>query len=192
MLVLLISSSAMLKQSALAQKNATTATTIAPSPITTKTTNNFLTYENPTIGINIQYPADWIKNATSQGVTFILAAKNNSNPDQFWAKLDAFNVPGFPLNMPLKAMADGVLNGYKRSLPNFQLESYTNTTLGGNPAVKIVYMFTNSKEGNLKATDIGTIKNNRLYVIQYYVESAKYQNYLPILQKIVDSFTIKK
>lgn len=81
----------MLKQSALAQKNATTATTIAPSPITTKTTNNFLTYENPTIGINIQYPADWIKNATSQGVTFILAAKNNSsNPEQFWAKLDAY------------------------------------------------------------------------------------------------------
>jgi hypothetical protein len=183
----------MLKQSALAQKNATTATTIAPSHVATKTTNNFLTYENPTIGINMEYPPDWIKNVTSQGVTFILPLKNNSsNPEQFLAKLDAFNVPGFPPNMPLKAMADGVLNGYKRSLPNFQLESYTNTTLGGNPGVKIVYMFTNSKEGNLKATDIATIKNNGLYVIQYYVQSPKYQNYLPILQKIAGSFTIKK
>ena len=193
MVVLLMSSSSMLKQSALAQKNATTTTTIKPSPISTKLASNFLTYENPAVGIKVQYPSDWLKNATGQGVIFVLPSRNNiSNPEQFLARLEAYNVPSFPPNIPLKTMADGVLNGYKRTLPNFQLESYTNTTLAGSPAVKIIYTFMNSKEGNVKATDIGTIKNNRLYVIQYYVEAAKYQNYLPILQKIVDSFSITK
>ena len=186
MVVLLMSSSSMLKQSALAQKNATTTTTIKPSPISTKPASNFLTYENPAVGIKVQYPSDWLKNATGQGVIFVLPNRNNtSNPEQFLARLDAYNAPSFPPTIPLKTMADGVLNGYKMTLLNFQLESYTNATLAGSPAVKIIYTFINSKGGNVKATDIGTIKNNRLYVIQYYVEAAKYQNYLPILQRIV-------
>jgi hypothetical protein len=195
MVVLLMSSSSILKQSALAQKNANTTNKPSPSPstISTKPTGNFLTYENPAIGIKVQYPSDWLKNATGQGVIFVLPNRNNtSNPEQFLARLEAYNVPSVPPTIPLKTMADGVLNGYKRTLLNFQLESYTNATLAGSPAVKIIYTFINSKGGNLKATDIGTIKNNRLYVIQYYVEAAKYQNYLPILQRIVDSFTITK
>ncbi|MGB8032749.1 MAG: PsbP-related protein [Nitrososphaeraceae archaeon] len=196
MVVLLMSSSSTLKQSALAQKNATTTIKPSPPPISTKPTGNFLTYENPAIGIKVQYPSDWLKNATSQGVIFVLPNRNNtSNPEQFLAKLDAYNVPSFPSNIPLKTMADGVINGYKRTLPNFQLESYTNTTLAGNPAIKIIYTFMNSKGDNVKAADIGTIKNNRLYVIQYYIPTkypTKYQNYLPMLQKIVDSFTITK
>ena len=195
MVVLLMSSSSILKQSALAQKNANTTNKPSPSPstISAKPTGNFLTYENPAIGIKVQYPSDWLKNATGQGVIFVLPNRNNtSNPEQFLARLDAYNAPSFPPTIPLKTMADGVLNGYKRTLLNFQLESYTNATLAGSPAVKIIYTFINSKGGNLKATDIGTIKNNRLYVIQYYVEAAKYQNYLPILQRIVDSFTITK
>ena len=195
MVVLLMSSSSILKQSALAQKNANTTNKPSPSPstISTKPTGNFLTYENPAIGIKVQYPSDWLKNATGQGVIFVLPNRNNtSNPEQFLARLEAYNVPSVPPTIPLKTMADGVLNGYKRTLLNFQLESYTNATLAGSPAVKIIYTFINSKGGNVRATNIGTIKNNRLYVIQYYVEAAKYQNYLPILQRIVDSFTITK
>jgi hypothetical protein len=196
--LLMMSSTSTLKQLALAQKNATTIPASSPSPpiTTTKPTSNFLIYENPAIGIKMKYPFDWLKDATRQGVTFVLPTRNNnssSNPEQlFLARLDTYSVPGFPPNISLKTMADGVINGYKRTLPNFQLESYTNTTLAGSPAVKIIYTFIISKEGSLKATDIGTIKNNRLYVIQYYVPSAKYQNYLPILRKIVDSFTITK
>lgn len=193
--VLLLSSSTMSKQlAALTQKNNATLDHLQNNnPIkTTSNNNNLLLYENPILGIKMQYPSNWLKNATGQGVTFVLPIESSNNLGTFLAKVDVTIITGFPPNMPLKAMADGVLNGYKRSLPNFQLESYMNTTLAGNPAAKIVYMFTDSKGGNLTATDIGAIKNNRLYVVQYVVPSPRYQSYLSILQKMTDSFTIIK
>jgi len=203
MTAMLLYLSTLSKQSALvsAYSNAAALPNSQSSPAKTTTTNNtnFLTYQNPTSGIKIQYPSDWLKEAAAgTGVTFVLPAgnnnnSNNSNPEQFLAKLNTTAIAGFPPNVPLKGMADGVLNGYKHFLPNFQLESYMNTTLGGSPAVKIVYRFTDSRHGgDFKASDTATIKANRLYVIQYYVQSSKYQSYLPTLQKMLDSFEITK
>lgn len=181
---------------ALTQKRVTPASTTTLShnqnnnSVETTSNSDFLIYENSTFGIKIQYPSDWLKNTTDQGVTFVLPVeRNSSNPENFLAKLDATTISRVPATASLKGLADGVINGYRKSLPNFQLESYTNTTAGGSPAVKIVYMFTGYKDGNLKATDIATIKNSRLYIIQYYVQS-KNQNYMPMLQKMVESFTI--
>lgn len=172
--------------------NTTLSHTLNNNSVETTSNSDFLIYENSTFGIKIQYPSDWLKNTTDQGVTFVLPAeRNSSNPENFLAKLDATTIARVPATASLKGLAGGVLDGYRKSLPNFQLESYANTTAGGSPAVKIVYMFTGYKDGNLKATDIATIKNSRLYIIQYYVQS-KYQNYMPMLQKMVESFTIIK
>ena len=199
MTAMLLSLSTLPKQSALVSAYSNAAalpnSQSGPAKPTTTTNNtNFLTYQNLTSGIKIQYPSDWLKEAAAgTGVTFILPAGNNSNPEQFLAKLNTTAIAGFPPNVPLKGMADGVLNGYKHFLPNFQLESYMNTTLGGSPAVKIVYRFTDPRNGgDFKASDTATIKANRLYVIQYYVQSSKYQSYLPTLQKMLDSFEITK
>ena len=199
MTAMLLSLSTLPKQSALVSAYSNAAalpnSQSGPAKPTTTTNNtNFLTYQNLTSGIKIQYPSDWLKEgAAGTGVTFILPAGNNSNPEQFLAKLNTTAIAGFPPNVPLKGMADGVLNGYKHFLPNFQLESYMNTTLGGSPAVKIVYRFTDPRHGgDFKASDTATIKDSRLYVIQYYVQSSKYQSYLPTLQKMLDSFEITK
>lgn len=208
MTAMLLSLSTLPKQSALvyALANTTALPNSQSSPAKTTTTTtanntNFLTYQNPISGIKIQYPSGWLKEAAAgTGVTFVLPAgknnnnnSNNSTPEQFLAKLNTTAIAGFPPNVPLKGMADGVLNGYKHLLPNFQLESYMNTTLGGSPAVKIVYMFTDPRHGgDFKASDTATIKGNRLYVIQYYVQSSKYQSYLPTLQKMLDSFEVTK
>ena len=98
---------------------------------------------------------------------------------------------GFPPNVPLKAMADRVVDGYRYFLRNFQIESYANSTLGGNNAIKIVYRYADPiNNSSFAATDIAAIKNDRLYVIQYYAQLPRIQSYLPTLQKMVDSFQI--
>ena len=110
------------------------------------------------------------------------------------AKLNLTIIAGIPPNAPIKALADRIIGSYWQFLHNFQIQWYTNTTLGANNnnAIKIAYSFTDPKNINFNATDIATIKNDRLYVIQhYYAQSAKYQGYLPILQKMVDSFQIR-
>ena len=196
-------------QVAVAQRNSTSIGTISnsnsvsPSNSTTGTTNiststKFITYENSTWGIKIQYPSSWAKQTTDKGVTFIVLSNGtNTNSDknlqQFLAKLNITSISGIPPNAPIKALADRIIGSYRQFLHDFQIQSYTNTTLGGNNnnAIKIVYSFTDPKKVNFNATDIATIKSDRLYVIQYYAQSPKYQSYLPLLQKMVDSFQIR-
>jgi len=187
-------------QIALAQGNSTSPATSSniqsASPSnrtgTDAAESNFLVYENSTFGMKLQYPSNWAKQTAGQAATFVLLGSGENNPEQFLAKLNVTGIMGFPPNVPLKAMADRVVDGYRHFLSNFQIESYTNTTLGGNNAIKIVYTYTDSKNTNIKATDIATVNNDRLYVIQYYAESPKYQTYLPTLQKMIDSFQITK
>jgi eukaryotic-like serine/threonine-protein kinase len=183
---------------ALAQANSTTPARTNSSASTLNTTptnaaeNNFLTYENSTLGIKMQYPSSWTKQTAGHGATFVLLSNGEKNSEQFMAKLNATSITGFPPNVPLKALADRVVDGYKHFLRNFKIESYANTTVVGNNGIKIVYTYTDSKNNGFKATDIALIKDDRLYVIQYYVEASKYQIYLPILQKMIDSFEMIK
>jgi hypothetical protein len=70
MTAMLLSLSTLSKQSALvsAYSNAAALPNYQSSPVkTTTTTNNtnFLTYQNLTSGIKIQYPSDWLKEAAA-------------------------------------------------------------------------------------------------------------------------------
>ena len=182
---------------ALAQKSSNSTsnrTTSTTATTTSKTATNagFLTYENTTLGIKIQYPSNWTKQASGRGVTFLVPLGG----DNFLAKLNASALVGFPTNMTIKAMADRVIGSYRHFLPGFQMQSYTgNVTLAGNNnAVKVVYAYEDSKNNKFSAADTATIKNNKLYVIQYYyyTKSPKQQAYSQTLQKMVDSFQIIK
>ena len=188
---MLIPNVALAQKSSNSTSNRTTSTT---TTTTNKTATNagFLTYENTTLGMKIQYPSNWTKQASGRGVTFLVPL----GKDNFLAKLNASALVGFPTNMTIKAMADRVIGSYRHFLPGFQMQSYTgNITLAGNNnAVKLVYTYTDSKNNKFSATDIATTKNNKLYVIQYYyyTKSPKQQNYSQTLQKMVDSFQIIK
>lgn len=186
---------------ALGQKNATSgvqnSTTRLNSNATSAASTNtaFLTYQNSTVGIKIQYPSNWTKQTTDRGVSFaVVLGRNTTNHENFLAKLNASALRGFPTNMTIKAMADRVVNSYRHFLPGFQIQSYTNATLAGNNAIKIVYTYTDPKNNRFTSTDIATIKNDKLYVIQYYyyTKSPKQQAYPQTLQKMVDSFQVVK
>jgi hypothetical protein len=173
---------------ALAQKSSNSSSaTSTGSNNSTSANAGFLTYENTTSGMKIQYPSNWTKQTSGRGVTFVIPLGKTN----FLAKLNASALVGFPTNMTLKAMADRVINSYRHFLPGFQMQSYVgNATLAGNPAIKIVYTYTDPKNNKFGATDTATIKNNKLYVIQYYyyTKSPKQQAYAQTLQKMVDSF----
>jgi hypothetical protein len=69
------------------------------------------------------------------------------------------------------------------------IESNTNSTLAGKPAYKLVY--TDVEDGiNYKSMEIGTIAGDRLYYVKYLVEEEQYPDYLPTVQKMVDSLKI--
>lgn len=188
-----------LTQITLAQKNATISAIQSNyqngvSNATTATNAKFLTYENSTLGIKIQYPSNWTKQTVRHSVAFVIPFMGgNNNPEQFLAKLNVTGITGFPPNASLKAMADRVIDGYRHFLRNFQIKSYANNTLGKSNAIKIVYSYADPKSNSsFMATDIAMIKNDGLYVIQYYAQLPRIQSYLSTFQKMVDSFQITR
>jgi hypothetical protein len=100
-------------------------------------------------------------------------------------------------NITLAEYADEVIDYYNDTLTDFNLvdlnTNTNNVTLSGFPAYKLV--FTQSVENvdsSIKAMEVGTITPKKeAYFITYYGEdNGQYSKYLPIAQKMIDSFEI--
>ena len=166
-------------------------------------TTNFKTYVNSTYDIKIQYPSNW-EIDTYQGsegedivyaVDFDSPYENDSDrfPDSVSIDVERLSAK----NMELDKYAESIINYYRESFPSFNLiESNTNSTLAGYPAYGLTYTIIYSRFGendiNIKTREIGTIVSDRAYYITYHAEARKYDNYLPIIQQMIDSFKITK
>jgi hypothetical protein len=81
----------------------------------------------------------------------------------------------------------------EKGLRNFKLiESNPMTTLGGaKPAHKLVYTYGFHEESPSKVMQVFTIKDNKVYTIEYSSSDQELlENYLPIAQKMIDTFEI--
>ena len=148
-----------------------------------QTSNTFRIYENPTYGIQIQYPSDWGR----LDLSFLQdSADIDFYPlsDTSLAKNVKLQVENLPFhNMTLEEYTNTQINPTEENL----LESNT-TTLADIPGYKIV--FTNV--AGLKTMQVWTIKDDKAYIITYVAKEEDYENDLQIVQKMIDSFEITK
>jgi hypothetical protein len=168
-------------------------------------TTSFKTYGNSTYGIGIQYPSNWEidthlgseQDNIIHAVDFRSPYENDSDRFADFVAIDIEKL-STKKNMKLDKYADSIINSDRESFPSFNLiESNTNsTTLAGFPAYRLQYTLPYQRFGeddiNIKAMEIGTIIDGRAYALIYYAEAAKYDSYLPIIQKIINSFKITK
>ncbi|MDP9288703.1 MAG: hypothetical protein M3P08_10970 [Thermoproteota archaeon] len=161
---------------------------------TTKPTTNFLPYVNSTYGIKLQYPSSWDKeeNGTRQDtetdvVTFYPPAVNSNT------SLDiSIDNSSDEKGIALAQYASGSISDLKQSLKNFKLVGLsTNSVLAGLPAYKSIYTYLGEKT-IFKDIEIGAIKGNKVYILTYEAGLNEYNDYLPIIQKMIDSFGITK
>ena len=157
---------------------------------------NFLEYHNSTYGINVQYPSDWlykgskISNDSVQGiVTFAspnVLTSSSSNKSLVVLTIGIEKLPFY--NIPLNLYTNLTINNLRESEPGFRLLASNEISLAGiKPAHKII--FTSDTMPNTMA--VYGIKGDKAYVIDYIAGSeATYSNYLPIAQKMMDSFQI--
>jgi eukaryotic-like serine/threonine-protein kinase len=156
-------------------------------------TPNFLTYENSTFGIKLQYPSSWDKeeNGTRQDtqidvVTFFPSANSTASLDITID--DISDEKGISV---AQYASDGTTD-LKQSLKNFKLVgSTTNNLLAGLPSYKSIYSY---NDGNtlFKDMEIGGIKGDKVYVLTYEAGMSEYDRYLPIIQQLINSFQITK
>lgn len=148
-----------------------------------QTNSKFVTYDNPTFGIRIQYPSDWGRLdlsflQQSADIDFYPLADTSLAKN---VKIQVNNLPS--RNMTLEEYTNSQINPLEERL----LESNT-TTLAGIPGYEIVFT---SLQG-LKTMQVWTIKNDKAYIISYVAQEEDYEKELQVAQKMIDSFEITK
>ena len=148
-----------------------------------QTNSKFVTYDNPTFGVRIQYPSDWGRLdlsflQDSADIDFYPLADTSLAKN---VKIQVINLPS--RNMTLEEYTNSQINPLEEKL----LKSNT-TTLAGIPGYEIVFT---SVQG-LKTMQVWTIKDDKAYIITYVAKEEDYENDLQIAQKMIDSFEITR
>jgi hypothetical protein len=167
-------------------------------PSSSNQTTDILTYQNSSYGITIQYPANWTKDerdySPNDTVTNIVAffSPDDNTSDIYPTSLAIYMDRLTNQNLTVEEYAASQIAYFNKTLTDFNLiESNTNITLKGrnNPAYGLIY--TDRENGNnYKTMEIATISGDRIYYIKYIAEEKQYSNYLPAIQRMINSLQI--
>ena len=145
--------------------------------------HKFLTYKNIDYGIKIDYPGNWIyQNYTSSNIIYFIS------PDE----LTSFGIliNNIPEYYSLNEYITDYLSKLSESTAIINL-SYNETILLNNPAYEIEYVTkdVNTQEES-KTKEIIIIHGDKLYNIIYSIINDQLSYYLPLVEKMLDSFRI--
>ena len=173
-------------------QHAIAQTTNAASPKPTSG-NTFLPYENNSIlGIKIQYPANWERIESEDndlGVLFLSPSESNS--DRFLESFSISRSLSYSNISSLDELASRAINDHIEHLPDFQLVDTKLIAVKGNPAYMLEYKYTDLVFGKAMAMDIGVPNGDKVFVLSYLADPAKFSFYLPTIQKMIDFFEIE-
>ena len=180
----------------------TTSTTISKQQALAQTNDNstFKTYENPAYGIRVQYPSDWEKvepGQISQESSFNIivgfvspkeSVSDTSPPAALSIGIHNLSSSSSYQNTTLDQYTDVHINAIRREQESLVESTTTTLSAGSNNtlAQKVVYVNSQGQE----VMQVWTIKENKAYHITYAADVARYTDYLPLAQKIIDSFEI--
>ena len=169
------------------------------------TNSKFSVYDNNDLGIKISYPSEWKPSlkSSSSNFTFIEFVQNMSNsmghqqqhtPLSSFITLSIENLSDVTTRT-LESLTKQNLALANQTLSNFQLIESNKTTFGDSPANRIVYTFIDpstraSSTSQFQSMNIWTIKGDNTYTLSYSQPTSEYGRYIPIVQRMIESFEI--
>ncbi len=159
------------------------------------------TYENGNYGIQIQYPSDWsVQESKSSGelinvATFVSPTGPDSDPTaDVSIYLDKLHNSITTLDNYAHFVA---FTDYESRTSYFHafklLELSTNSsTIAEKPAYTLIGTYQDRSAGLQKLMEFGTIIGDKAYSVQYIADAPKYSDYLPTVQKMIESLVINK
>jgi eukaryotic-like serine/threonine-protein kinase len=175
---------------------------LALAATTTTKNSNFLTYQNSTYGVKIQYPSNW---GVQTGVNVFdekgnlvqpidiadIAPPIESDPNAvayFQIGVEQQLTPADTKNIDLYLRS--IINGYRFNSTDFRLTSATtHATLAGRQAYSLV--FTDTYQGFPTKTMIrGIVNGDKNYYLAFSAEAVKFDSFVPTVQKMINSFEL--
>lgn len=172
--------------------------------------DTMISYDNTKNGISIQYPSNWnLSERTGNGyhmlnvvAEFLQPAQNSYYKPNISATHNSFrlsiqNYSSFEgikdnnnMRNTLQSIGNARMGSIGISCPGFDLKSYSrNATLSGLPAYQIEFNYS-YLDNNKKATEIWTIKDDKVYIVDYVANEKIYDVTFPIVKEIIQSFKI--
>jgi eukaryotic-like serine/threonine-protein kinase len=153
---------------------------------------SFLTYQNVEHNMQIKYPETWIKQEQGdfgEVARFLPKSLDKSSNCSLEMLIHINDLPQQLLS--LNEYKNIAIQKIKSNNPGIAITENQNqgVTLANYNAYKLTYT---RKEGecNLQIMEIGTVRNGKAYFITYTAESAKYSEYLPTAEAMIQSFQI--
>ena len=162
-------------------------------------TNNFLTYNNPTYKIKMQYPADWtVSTNTLQTYSGVVA---------FYSPLQSLtDILPAELSLSITTYSQGVsLDEYTKTTlaaldqQGIKVSDSNAFTLAGKPGHRILFsppqpQPQNNNQGDpqvsISIMQAWTTIGSKVYLISYSAEESKFQKYLPTVEQMLSSLQI--
>ena len=150
---------------------------------------SYLTYEDSADGISLMYPSSW------QKVEYPSVAMNYGEGHRiianFLAPLDPTDQWRASINIQISNSSN-----LKNIVP--KRENATTINLAGHDAFRLEYTnteriflsrdLTNSNSINLRVMQVWTTIGDNTYIFTYNAETSKYQQYLPVMERMLSSF----
>jgi hypothetical protein len=175
-------------------------------------TNNFLTYDNPTLGIRMQYPSNWSPieygyNSTTNNtvVRFLSPSKTGSElgnvsgvSGNFVPYLDVFVFDS--KNMSLDQIVKERIKYFSNNTDfaiheskQYALNNGSNNNKNNNkqPAYMLDYSATVGGDELFRKMQVYTMFDSKVFVITFTSQQASFINYTPIVQKMINSFVLQ-
>ena len=175
----------------------------AQTSVADMSTNNFLTYDNSTIGIRIQYPSNFEIMELGKSVGFHTPLEAGEQVFSEQVGILTVNDDGSTTSYPSNASDAGTsiddyleaqLNNFINTYTDFLLvEGPSNTSINGNPAKKAVFTNTLSDGNKQRTLEIWTVdqSSGRTFQIEVSVREGKYPNFPPAhILRMIDSLEI--
>jgi YVTN family beta-propeller protein len=149
---------------------------------------DYVQYENPEEKISLLVPSDW--NITESDNTINFSSPLQGRSDTFREGLFIEILPSG--NIPLNEYVSLDINALRQDLDHFVLTySDANFTVSRYPAYKVIYSYSNNTASNLGAMRIWVVIGTNTYTISYHAELDNFHSYLPLIQKMIDSFRVE-
>jgi eukaryotic-like serine/threonine-protein kinase len=151
---------------------------------------NFVTYENSSVGIKMKYPQSWERRdldnfITGEVVAFV--SSKQSDADKFQEKL-TISVENF--SGTLEDFSDTSTKDINNHLVKPQIKKPREATLANKLAYELIY--TGNDGGNdLKSMQIFTLKGEKAYVITYTAARDSYNDFIQTAETMIKSFEME-
>ena len=157
--------------------------------VNTTNASSYLTYEDSADGISLMYPSSW------QKIEYPSVAMNYGEGHRiianFLAPLDPSDQWRASINIQISNSSN-----LKNIVP--QRENATTIKLAGHDAFRLEYTnteriflsrdLTNSNSIKLRVMQVWTTIGDNTYIFTYNAETSKYQQYLPVMERMLSSF----